>query len=80
MTAPKARNQDFEPHRLEASSGEVVSVESGDFAGKYLVKLGGVAEGFADDWSEVRMLLDSWLPGREWQVDGLAWVREKVTA
>ena len=67
----------FEGHLLEAESGEFAEVTGGDFAGRYRVSLiTGAAEGFADNWREVRALLEAWLPGREWKLDGVAWFRE----
>lgn len=72
-------DQDFSEQRLESDQGEVVFV-GGDFSGKYHVTFGQIASGFADNWREVGDMLDAWLPGREWQVDGVAWKRESIFA
>lgn len=76
----EGRDADFEPHKLESNRCEFVTVESGDFASKYFVRFGSVAEGSADNWDQIGALLDSWLPGREWQIDGVAWQRKDLFA
>lgn len=74
------RDEEFEPHKLESDKGEIVWVEGGDFASKFRVLFGLVANGTADTWAEVGTLLNSWLPGRSWSVDGIPWVQSDVFA
>lgn len=74
----EGRDADFEPHRLESDRCEFVTVESGDFASKYFVRFGSVAEGPADTWDQIGALLDSWLPGRGWTIDGIPWQRRDL--